>query len=406
MQLGKRKQEDLENRILQLHSKNLQLINENKHLLKNVKKKTEYTKRLENLFILILDQYMAGPNQQSHLNKLNNLENINSNNPHSNFLDSVTRNAIYNNSNINSYNNIYNYSNSKNKNYRSFFEKIRDKAFNERNFTASLNHNLNFNNNHNYNFGSNLLMLKPMEQLGGLNVKNNKYSNSFNNSKFKNADKNDNYNFSEHYQEFSNKLIEETSERYDKDNSNYYNPNYSRSPINSPKINYAGISSINSIDNDASLYNNFNQSVKNDNLDFLRLNSKFNLNSGFSSPRTYYAEAFNTLSDEYNNNTTTSLNNNNNNVTTAANNANNSNSNLTPNNENSAYNVSSNNNDVQSSVNYNERQDEFSELLKNNSFNKEYKDYNELSIFDANEEGMNGGCFTNYEYQERRRSNA
>eukprot|EP00340_Litonotus_pictus_P012586 CAMPEP_0170534154 /NCGR_PEP_ID=MMETSP0209-20121228/88894_1 /TAXON_ID=665100 ORGANISM="Litonotus pictus, Strain P1" /NCGR_SAMPLE_ID=MMETSP0209 /ASSEMBLY_ACC=CAM_ASM_000301 /LENGTH=578 /DNA_ID=CAMNT_0010833101 /DNA_START=638 /DNA_END=2371 /DNA_ORIENTATION=+ len=66
LQLGKRKQDELEDRIMKMHSKNLQLIAQNKVLLKDTNKKLEYTKKLENLFMIIMDYYMNNkPNQLS-----------------------------------------------------------------------------------------------------------------------------------------------------------------------------------------------------------------------------------------------------------------------------------------------------------------------------------------------------
>ena len=58
LQLGKIKQDKLEGQILELHSKNLQLIDQNKSLLEDVDKNCCYTKKLEKLFRMVLTSWI------------------------------------------------------------------------------------------------------------------------------------------------------------------------------------------------------------------------------------------------------------------------------------------------------------------------------------------------------------
>lgn len=58
MQVGRKKQDEIEHKIDNLYRQNLELITQNKSLLNEVNNKSEYTKTLEHLFMFILEFFM------------------------------------------------------------------------------------------------------------------------------------------------------------------------------------------------------------------------------------------------------------------------------------------------------------------------------------------------------------
>lgn len=73
--MGRKKQDDIENKIDNIYKQNLELISQNKSLLTEINNKTEYTKTLEQLFMFILE-FFSKKNESINSNSLNSYANI------------------------------------------------------------------------------------------------------------------------------------------------------------------------------------------------------------------------------------------------------------------------------------------------------------------------------------------